>query len=389
MSAALARSGALPPARYRMGVEREALRCDACGHLALTPHPAVWGDRSQQPYFRVDFSESQLELVTPPLPSARDCHEFLAILTDIARRRIAPELLWPQSLPCLLPPEEQIPIADFSRTADPEETMWRRYLAERYSARRQVICGVHVNFSFEPSWLAAIGLERNAAYLKVVRNYLRCRWLAVFLLGASPAPEALVSLRNSSLGYGNRALLPLDYTDFSRYLASAKSLIQARVIADIWEIYAPIRVKTARGKTWDELAKGGIDYVEVRTPDVNPFDACGVALGDLEWLAALLFFCLLEEEDAVAELEADAERVAVEGLPAAYRAQAFELLERLERLNAALRLGLERGLCSARSRLEEERLSYAFRMREALAEHGHPGAGLLWACALREKSSSL
>ncbi|MBR5346916.1 MAG: hypothetical protein IK129_04665 [Deltaproteobacteria bacterium] len=389
MNADLARCGAVPPARYRMGVEREALRCDACGHLALTPHPAVWGDRSLQPYFRVDFSESQLELVTPPLPSARDCHEFLAILTDIARRRIAPELLWPQSLPCLLPPETQIPIADFSRTADPEETMWRRYLAERYSARRQVICGVHVNFSFEPSWLAAIGLERNAAYLKVVRNYLRCRWLAVFLLGASPAPEALVSLRNSSLGYGNRALLPLDYTDFSRYLASAKSLMRARVIADIWEIYAPIRVKTARGKTWDELAKDGIDYVEVRTPDVNPFDACGVALDDLEWLAALLFFCFLEEEDAVAELEADAERVAVEGLPAMYREQAFELLERLERLNAALQLGLERGLCSARSRLEEERLSYAFKMRKTLAEHGHPGAGLLWARVLREQSSPL
>ncbi|MBR5705690.1 MAG: hypothetical protein IKX21_06970 [Deltaproteobacteria bacterium] len=389
MNADLARCGALPPARYRMGVEREALRCDACGHLALTPHPAVWGDRSLQPYFRVDFSESQLELVTPPLPSAWDCHEFLAILTDIARRRIAPELLWPQSLPCLLPPEKQIPIADFSRTADPEETMWRRYLAERYSARRQVICGVHVNFSFEPSWLEALGLECNAAYLKVVRNYLRCRWLAVFLLGASPAPEALVSLRNSSLGYGNRALLPLDYADFPRYLASAKSLMRGRVIADIWEIYAPIRVKTARGKTWDELAKGSIDYVEVRTPDVNPFDACGVALGDLEWLVALLFFCLLEEEDAVAELEADAERVAVEGLPAAYRAQVFELLERLERLNAALRLGLERGLCSARSRLEEERLSYAFRMRKTLAEHGHPGAGLLWARVLREQSSPL
>ena len=62
MNADLARCGAVPPARYRMGVEREALRCNADGHLALTPHPAVWGDRSLQPYFRVDFSESQLEL---------------------------------------------------------------------------------------------------------------------------------------------------------------------------------------------------------------------------------------------------------------------------------------------------------------------------------------
>ena len=37
-------------------------------------------------------------------------------------------------------------------------------------------------------------------------------------------------------------------------------------------------------------------------------------------------------------------------------------------------------------RLEDERLSYAFRMRATLAEHGHPGAGLLWA---REQSSPL
>ena len=46
------------------GVEKESLRVDADGKLALTPHPAALGSPLMHPNITTDFSESQPELVT-------------------------------------------------------------------------------------------------------------------------------------------------------------------------------------------------------------------------------------------------------------------------------------------------------------------------------------
>ena len=57
----------LPPARLRgmrRGIEKESLRSQADGKLALTPHPAALGSALTHPHITTDFSESQLELIT-------------------------------------------------------------------------------------------------------------------------------------------------------------------------------------------------------------------------------------------------------------------------------------------------------------------------------------
>lgn len=51
------------------GLEKENVRVNQDGTLALTPHPAVFGDKGKHPYITTDFSESQVEMITPPLPS--------------------------------------------------------------------------------------------------------------------------------------------------------------------------------------------------------------------------------------------------------------------------------------------------------------------------------
>ena len=56
------------------GVEREGLRAYANGQLSLTPHPAAFGNKLTNPYITTDFSESQVEIVTPPCASTRACY---------------------------------------------------------------------------------------------------------------------------------------------------------------------------------------------------------------------------------------------------------------------------------------------------------------------------
>ena len=66
------RVAALSPDRLRgirRGIEKESLRAQPDGELALTPHPAALGSPLTHPHITTDFSESQLELVTGAHPS--------------------------------------------------------------------------------------------------------------------------------------------------------------------------------------------------------------------------------------------------------------------------------------------------------------------------------
>ena len=74
MSTLTDRLRALSPDRLRAmrrGVEKESLRTDAAGQLALTPHPVALGSALTHPHITTDFSESQLELITGPHTACR------------------------------------------------------------------------------------------------------------------------------------------------------------------------------------------------------------------------------------------------------------------------------------------------------------------------------
>ena len=54
------------------GIEREALRVDYNGLLAQSKHPEVFGDKNVNPYITTDFSESQIEVITPVFNNVED-----------------------------------------------------------------------------------------------------------------------------------------------------------------------------------------------------------------------------------------------------------------------------------------------------------------------------
>lgn len=357
-------------ANCRIGVERESLRCTASGKLAETAHPETLGRKDDNPFFTADWAESQIELKTPPCESPLACHRFLETLTDIALRELAArhELLWPLSTPCLLPEPDRIACARFENAA---ENLRRRKLREKYPVEMLLLSGIHYNFSFDDGLLRRIAGDgelqavREGCYLKTIRNLYRMLWFAVGLLGASPASaadrEIQVSIRNSPAGYRTLSSARLDYSSVRAYRESVDRCLKAGLIATEHELYTPIRLRFT-GAATDDAPE--IDRLELRIPDLNPFEKCGISPVDMEFLRLLFFHSLLTDEAELEEFADDADAVAEYGFSPDQSRKAGKLLERLAETARNISVELPDVLEQAGKRLHHPQLSYARRIRE-------------------------
>lgn len=255
------------------GLEKENIRVTSDGKLALTPHPAIFGPKEDNPYIKTDFSESQIEMITPVTDSIDAVYEWLENLHNIVSLRAENELLWPSSNPPILPAEEDIPIAEY-KTPDSPDRKYREHLAKGYGKKIQLLSGIHYNFSFPEALIDGLYAEishpneskrdfKNRLYLKVAKYFMKNRWLLIYLTGASPvyladftktnSEEVLndgskalhrgISLRNSNAGYKNKESLFVDYNSFDAYISSISNYIEAGKIESMREFYNPIRLK--------------------------------------------------------------------------------------------------------------------------------------------------
>ena len=301
------------------GIEKENVRVDKNGRMATTPHPGILGDKFQHPYITTDFSESQVEMITPPLDSVDKVHGFLETLHDVVTQNIGNELLWPQSLPPLLPNEEDIPIAQFGGKGVSKEK-YREVLAKRYGRERQMLTGIHYNFSLSDRLerkLIKICCPdgnpeqfREALYLKMLRNFMRYRWFLVWLFGSSPVSDPsfkmknlktgekkqvvcghAVSIRTSSGGYSNEEEYFVDFNSLDGFNKSISNLVEDGKLVGHEELYLPIRLK------FDEAEK--ISHVEVRLLDLDPYEKAGISKDRLHLVHLFMLHCLFKNEPDV------------------------------------------------------------------------------------------
>ena len=61
------------------GIEWESLRARGDGELALTPHPELFGDKLKNPLVTTDFSESQIEIITPTFNTIDETFDATAV----------------------------------------------------------------------------------------------------------------------------------------------------------------------------------------------------------------------------------------------------------------------------------------------------------------------
>ncbi len=346
----------------RRGIERETLRVDSRGKLALTPHPRALGSALTNAQITTDYSESLLEFITPAEHDIADALHELDCIHRFANSKLDGELLWSQSMPCHLPEEQDIPIAWYGTShIGMIKHVYRRGLALRYGKSMQCIAGLHYNYSLsEDLWRVLKQDEQSnsddksfqsESYIALIRNFHRYSWLLMYLFGASPAlsthflrgrehelqtlsddtlylPYA-TSLRMSDLGYQNNAqagLMP-PYNNLESYMRSLSRAVRQPYPAydaigtrrdGEWiqlntnllqienEYYATIRPKRvidSGERPVEALCARGVQYIEVRCMDIDPFEPLGISLQTSRFLDAFLLFCALHDSPPTNEAD--------------------------------------------------------------------------------------
>ncbi|WP_407855058.1 bifunctional glutamate--cysteine ligase GshA/glutathione synthetase GshB [Enterococcus hailinensis] len=304
----------------RYGIEKESQRVTLDGELAKSNHPSTVGNRNFHPYIQTDFSETQLELITPVTESVEEVLAYLEAIHDVAQRSLPKdEMMWPFSMPPALPEkEEDIHIAKLEHHAD---VLYRRYLAREYGKRKQMVSGIHFNFEYGLDLVEQLFLVQTQEtsledfkthlYMKIARNFLRYRWLITYLFGASPLSEAryfdsedrpnepVRSIRTSQYGYVNKPDVQVSYESLTRYSQDLAENVARGRLSEEKEFYAPIRMRG--GKKVADLFHTGIRYVELRNIDLNPFDRVGIDADEIKFIHLFMLYLLWTDEKLSAD----------------------------------------------------------------------------------------
>lgn len=340
---------------FNRGIEREALRVTPGGGLAQTAHPYSLGSKLTHPKITTDFSESQLELITPVQQGINNTLSELDRIHRYVYSKLDDEILWSASMPCVLSDDQSIPLAYFGDSNIGRlKTTYRNGLGHRYGRGMQTICAIHYNFSFpQPFWQWLHETEKsteplqtfiNRRYFDLMRNFRRYSWLLTYLFGASPAvcrsfvknkhhnletfdegtaylPYA-TSLRSGNLGYQsdiqatemNVCYNALDdyvstlataistphprYEEIGVHVGEEYKQVNANILQTEAEFYSSIRAKCVPGGGENFLAalqRDGVAYIEVRLLDIDPYLPLGISDESIRFIDTFLLYCLLQD----------------------------------------------------------------------------------------------
>ncbi|MEX2475334.1 glutamate--cysteine ligase [Marinobacter sp.] len=349
---------------FLKGVEKEGLRVDRDGFIAQTPHPRALGSALTHPAITTDYSESLLELITPVcsstgamLDSLRDIHRFV-------QRHLGDEVFWAASMPCELDGDASIPIAEYgSSNIGRLKHVYRQGLSVRYGRMMQSIAGAHYNLSlpdgFWTHWQSALGDRQSLKdfksdqYFWLIRNFRRRSWLLMLLFGASPALDAsfvadmkhdlsrfnqntwhgadATSLRMGDLGYHNNAQSSLNicFNELSTYTQTLDRAIHTpwpayeaigtrrdgefiqintsvlQIENEYYSAVRPKRTTEREEKPIQALETRGVEYIEVRCLDLDPFSPVGVSESQVDFLDLFLLDCLLSDSPRIGDAECE------------------------------------------------------------------------------------
>lgn len=402
------------------GIEWESLRAHSDGKLSLTPHPEIFGDKLTNPLVTTDFSESQIEIITPTFDSIDEAFDIFSLLADVVNASLPDdEYLWFQSIPCILPYANQIPIAQYSEEGE-ESQKYREALARKYGLKKQMISGVHFNFSFSDVTLQKLHkltgtdmsfrLFKDEIYLKVARNYLRYCWLIIYLTGCSIGSHATFSadcihlmdardaygsyystkgpsFRNASCGYKNLKELNPSYKSVDDFTGDVQSFIDKGDLSEAKELYTQIRLKPSDPKNYlASLQEDGIEYVEIRTLDINPFYKCGLIRHDMKFLHIFLIYLLVKDESDYEDWQREARineensaekaydedmRLLKDGNEITLQCWAAEIINEMYGMCDALGIDEYTTLKLMHDRILDPELTYGKRLLELIRERGY------------------
>jgi glutamate--cysteine ligase len=350
---------------YVRGIEKEGLRVTPNARLSQTNHPIGLGSALTHPSITTDYSEALLEFITPATSEPKKNLAFLADLHRFSYLHLADdELIWPGSMPATIENELDVRIAEYGTSNIGQlKHIYRHGLWHRYGRIMQTIAGLHFNFSIADSfWQSYQELLQNRqplkdfksqGYFSMIRNFRRYSWVLMYLYGASPAADSsffqnsdkpvthmsghtelspwATSLRMSDVGYTNQAQSDLNicFNSLRTYLTTLADAIHKpyppyeamgikkdgqylQINTNILQIeneyYSDIRPKrvTQSGeKPICALHKRGVEYIEVRCLDLNPYEPLGINQNQIAFMDLFLTWCLLNDSPIIPDDECD------------------------------------------------------------------------------------
>jgi len=345
------------------GIEKESLRVDKNGRIAMTPHSQGLGSPLTHAFITTDFSEALVEFITPVFTSPSNSLQYLEDIHRYLYSQLAEgELLWTSSMPCIIEEDEKIPLAQYGTSNIGKlKTLYRRGLGHRYTRTMQTIAGIHYNFSLPDDFWQLLHDKHQSnqklrdfkteQYFNLIRNFRRYSWLLIYLFGASPAicksfikdktDHGLTafddytyfmpygtSLRMGDLGYTSaaQASLFVSYNSLDEYLDGMRKAIQTpyapyaeidklgnehqqinsnilQIENEFYSTIRPKRVSKNGERPIHSLKNGGVEYIEVRCLDLNPFLPVGIDETQIHFLNAFLLFCLFRKSPPTSKIE--------------------------------------------------------------------------------------
>lgn len=344
----------------KRGLERETLRINETGILANTKHPKSFGSPLTHKWISTDFSEALLEFITPVNEDIKYTLSFIRDLHRHVAYSLKSELMWSLSMPCCILPNQEIQLAEYGTSNIGRlKHLYRKGLKNRYGALMQTVSGVHYNFSLPKKfWKEKYKnnynkLSVSEGYLVLIRNYYRFGWIIPYLFGASPTThESLIkkntpnilfektkenncyskyatSLRLSHFGCTNdlQKRIKVSSNSLHEYVAELQYAlktpsekykkiglkrdgqylqINTHILQKEDELYAPIRPRcnTRDHESYsDALLKLGIEYIEVRSLDINPFSPIGIDEKQILFLDIFMIWCALAQSTKISDSE--------------------------------------------------------------------------------------
>lgn len=380
------------------GLEVEQHRVLINGKLSRHPYPAAFSSRRHNPYLKTDFCDNMFELAAPPVQGATAAVQNLKYLQQIVNDHLAAdERIWPLSIMAPLSADDLA----FATTFNTRQWMadYHDYLGAKYGIARELMAGVHVNFSLHRDLIAALfaasgqsdlAAFKNHLYFRLAQGFVAHRWLFTYLFGASPVlanplkgmPDNLTfpvrSLRSSDFGYTNFPSETITYSSLGAQLDQLKRFVAEGKFYSLHEFYGPVRLKS-RGANSDDLIAHGTERLEFRAFDLDPLSRAGISNDTLNFLEVFLAHWLVADQEAdLTEADEKNQSVALQHPHQEFdwtKERGLALLDDLDAFVAKYGAPKEyqAALLFARRRLEDPRLTIGGQ----LIDKADPDGGLL------------
>lgn len=380
------------------GLEVEQHRVLTNGKLSRHPYPAAFSSRRHNPYLKTDFCDNMFELAAPPVQGATAAVQNLKYLQQIVNGHLAAdERIWPLSIMAPLSADDLA----FATTFNTRQWMadYHDYLGAKYGIARELMAGVHVNFSLHRDLIAALfaasgqsdlAAFKNHLYFRLAQGFVAHRWLFTYLFGASPVlanplkgmPDNLAfpvrSLRSSDFGYTNLPSETITYSFLGAQLDQLKRFVAEGKFYSLHEFYGPVRLKS-RGANLNDLIAHGTERLEFRVFDLDPLSRAGISNDTLNFLEVFLAYWLVADQGAdLTEADEKNQAVALQHPHQEFdwtKERGLALLDDLDAFVAKYGAPKEyqAALLFARRRLEDPRLTIGGQ----LIDKADPDGGLL------------